>query len=85
MKKLLAILVILLACNSVFAFYDFCESPADYNTFPAAYDVKTEYWKDIPKYNENDVKYKDMNNKNPIFPFSFKKKQKPENNDSAQK
>ena len=61
--------------STAFAIYDFCESPADYNTFPQAYDVRTEYWKDIPNYNADNIKFENMKNENPVFPFN-KKKQK---------
>ena len=58
MKKTTIFLVLFFAGCSSFAFYDFCESPQDYNTFPAAYDLKTEYWKDIPEYGETKIHIK---------------------------
>ena len=76
MKNILLIGFFMFVGTSAFAFYDFCESPADYNTFPQAYDVRTEYWKDIPNYEPEDIKYKNMENENPIFPIKFKKKQR---------
>ena len=76
MKNLVLLLFLLSSASSAFAFYDFCESPADYNTFPQAYDVRTEYWKDIPGYNPEDIKYEDMDNKHPIAPFWSKKSAK---------
>ena len=58
MKKYLILLTVLLAGKSAWAYYDFCQPPQDYNTFPPLYDVRTEYWKDIPNYNNNKVQYK---------------------------
>ncbi|MCM1265309.1 MAG: hypothetical protein NC200_03835 [Candidatus Gastranaerophilales bacterium] len=62
MKKLLLLSIIILSGTTAFAFYDFCESPQEYNTFPASYDFKTEYWKDIPKYNTDKIEYKNIKN-----------------------
>ena len=73
MKNLVLILFLLSSAGSAMAFYDFCESPADYNTFPQAYDVRTEYWKDIPDYHPDDIKYKDVKNEHPTSPFWVKK------------
>jgi hypothetical protein len=65
MKKFVLILVLSSITQCAFAFYDFCETPQEYNTFPPAYDIKTEYWKNIPKYNTDNVKYQNINhNKN---------------------
>ena len=75
MRKSIFLIVILFCCSSAYAFYDFCETPADYNTFPQAYDVRTEYWKNIPNYSSDDIKYEDIKNEHPIFPFKFMKKQ----------
>ena len=80
MKKLVLLFtVVLLSGLSCYAMYDFCESPSDYYTFPQAYDVRTEYWKDIPDYhpNNDNIKFEDMKNEHPTFPIKFKKKQKP--------
>ena len=63
MKKFVLILIVLSSGLCAQAFYDFCESPQDYNTFPASYDFKTEYWTDIPNYNSEDVKYVRKENK----------------------
>ena len=74
MKKLLLLSVIIFTANISYGMYDFCESPADYNTFPQAYDVRTEYWKNIPNYNsEDDIKFGNMENKNPTNSFNLKK------------
>ena len=75
MKKFAIFILLFCLGGNAWAFYDFCESPADYNTFPQAYDVRTEYWKDIPKYKPDNIEYKNMKNKNPISPFHKKKKQ----------
>ena len=74
MKKILLCIICIQLSGCAWAFYDFCESPADYNTFPAAYDFKTEYWKDIPQYGADKIEYKDMKNEHPIFPIKQKKK-----------
>lgn len=64
MKNLFIILCINFVSLPAFCFYDFCQSPQDYNTFPAAYDFKTEYWKDIPDYNTGGkIKLKNTKNK----------------------
>ena len=73
MKNFITLLVLIFSGCSAWAFYDFCESPADYNTFPAAYDVRTEYWKDIPDYHPENIKYEDMENKHQTLPFWSKK------------
>ncbi len=74
MKKILLSLICIQLSGCAWAFYDFCESPSDYNTFPAAYDFRTEYWTDIPKYGTDKIEYKDMKNEHPVFPIKFKKK-----------
>lgn len=78
MKRfLLSIITAFFICSSVtFGMYDFCESPADYNMAPHAYDVRTEYWKDIPDYHseKDNVKFENMENNHPTFPLKFKKK-----------
>ncbi|MCR5265952.1 MAG: hypothetical protein K6E29_05090 [Cyanobacteria bacterium RUI128] len=73
MKNFILLSVMIFFAGSALAFYDFCESPADYNTCPQAYDVRTEYWKDIPNYHPDDIKYEDMKNEHPIAPFWSKK------------
>ena len=78
MKKLAVFILLFCVGGNAWAFYDFCESPADYNTFPQAYDVRTEYWKDIPNHNPENIKYKNIKNKNSVSPFLRKNKQ---NND----
>lgn len=57
MKRFILTLIIVSTGLCAQAFYDFCESPQDYNTFPASYDFKTEYWTDIPNYKPDDIKY----------------------------
>lgn len=57
MKRFILALLIVSIGLSARAFYDFCESPQDYNTFPASYDFKTEYWTEIPDYDEDNIKY----------------------------
>ncbi len=75
MKKKFIILILFLSIPAIcYGMYDFCESPSDYYTCPAAYDVRTEYWKDIPNYHPDDIKYENMQNENPTFPLKFKKK-----------
>ena len=59
------------------AMYDFCESPSDYNIFPAAYDVRTEYWRDIPNYHKDDIKYENIEPDSKQF-FKLRKKPKKE-------
>ena len=76
MKKFVLVAVLLLSGSISHAMYDFCESPSDYNTFPQAYDVRTEYWKDIPEYQPNNIKFENMENEHPVFPAIFKKKTK---------
>ena len=83
MKKLFLAFLFTGMATSAWGFYDFCESPADYNTFPQAYDVRTEYWKDIPEYQPEDIKFKDIKNEHPTFPLKFKKTNK--NKDSEDK
>ncbi len=73
MKNIILLLSIIFIGTSAFAFYDFCESPQDYNTFPPAYDFKTEYWKDIPKYQPDDIKYKNYDKNNPVHRTFLKK------------
>lgn len=63
MKKISLLICILLFSAKGYAFYDFCESPQEYNTFPQAYDVKTEYWKDIPEYNPKSIEMNDTKTK----------------------
>lgn len=64
MRNLFLVFIVTLIGIPTFAFYDFCQSPQDYNTFPAAYDFKTEYWKDIPDYNTGGkIKLKNAKNK----------------------
>jgi len=65
MKKLFLTAVILITGANAFAFYDFCQSPQDYNTFPAQYDFRTEYWRDIPTYNTDKIQYKYEQKSNP--------------------
>ncbi|MBO6273263.1 hypothetical protein J6O48_10865 [bacterium] len=61
MKKIIILSFCLFMGLSAYAMYDFCESPQDYNTFKDAYDVKTEYWKEIPNYHPDDIEVKDNN------------------------
>ena len=82
MKKVL-LLFVLLSGASVYAMYDFCESPSDYNTFPQAYDVRTEYWKDIPDYHPENIKFENMKNEHPTFPIKFKKKNSKSDNSTV--
>lgn len=60
MKKFVLTILAISLGTTAFAFYDFCESPQDYNTFPPSYDFRTEYWKDIPKYNADKIEYKNI-------------------------
>ena len=83
MKKLCITLLCVLFSTTAYGFYDFCESPADYNTFPQAYDVRTEYWKDIPKYEPDDIKYDNLQNKHPLFPQKKKNTKENKNNDDS--
>lgn len=64
MKKIILTLsLILLVSGKGYCMYDFCESPADYNMCPDAFNIRTEYWKDIPNYHPDDnIKFKDMKN-----------------------
>ncbi len=54
--------------------YDFCESPADYNMCPDAFNFRTEYWKDIPNYKPDDIKFGDMKNQQQTKPKYIKDK-----------
>ena len=78
---------IFLSSGAVFAMYDFCESPTDYNMLPQASDIRTEYWKDIPDYHpDNDnIKFEKMENNHPTFPIKFKFKRKYPKNTNPQK
>lgn len=76
MKKIIMLIFAMTVGVKAFAMYDFCESPADYNTFPQAYDVRTEYWTDIPNHHPDNIKFENMKNKNPIFPINIKKQKK---------
>ena len=69
MKKILLTALILTAGAGAWAFYDFCESPQDYNTFPASYDFKTEYWTKIPNYDPDNIKIEKNENKKFNFPI----------------
>ena len=82
MKRFIILCLILSFPLASFGMYDFCESPSDYDMCPNAYDIRTEYWKDIPDYHPDDIKYEDMKNQNPTFPLKFRnKKQKNNSND----
>lgn len=74
MKKFILTLslTILLSAGGAYAMYDFCESPADYYTCPAAYDVRTEYWTDIPDYHTTDIQFKNMKNEKQTKPVFVK-------------
>ena len=65
MNKLILLISLIFIGSGAYAFYDFCESPQEYNTFPASYDFRTEYWRDIPTYNADKIKYKNMDKSNP--------------------
>ena len=54
MYRIIVLSLFILIGSGAYAYYDFCQSPQDYNTFPPLYDVRTEYWKDIPNYNNKD-------------------------------
>ena len=64
-KLLIIVLSIMFIKNYSYAFYDFCQSPQEYNTFPASYDFRTEYWKDIPSYNTDKIHYNYGEKNNP--------------------
>ncbi|MCD8378500.1 MAG: hypothetical protein LUB59_06910 [Candidatus Gastranaerophilales bacterium] len=86
MKKLFTILSFILLGGCSYAFYDFCETPQDYNTFPASYDFRTEYWKDIPQYHNNEknkIKYKNIKN-SPSKRTIIKQSPEMKNNDEAE-
>ena len=75
MKILFLILGLIFISLPSQAFYDFCQSPQDYNTFPAAYDFKTEYWKDIPDYNAaGKIKLKNTKNKHKTNEMTYPSK-----------
>ena len=63
MKKLVLLSLCILLGGGAFAFYDFCESPQDYNTCKESFDFITEYWTDIPNYHPENIKYQDNSNK----------------------